>query len=121
MAKILIVEDDASALDTLRRALTSEGHEILTSSDGRDALSILSANFAVVELLITDVSMPDIDGITLVESALKQKVDLPVIVMSGLPGELERAESLGAPSLRVVSKPFSLDEIRKLVHATLES
>jgi len=117
MANILIVEDDASALDMLRRALEGEGHTVVVAGDGREAQAHLSAT----DLVITDVSMPDVDGITLVTGALKTRPDLPIIVMSGLPGELDRAKALGAKNLHTVSKPFTLDAMRGQVRAALSS
>ncbi len=71
------------------------------------------------DVLITDISMPGIDGITLVEGALMARPDLAVVLMSGLAGELQRAETLKSKKVRMVSKPVTLDQIRSEVRAVI--
>ena len=121
MAKILLVDDDQSALDVLRHGLVADGHDVIAATGGTEAQAALAGNASDVDLLITDVSMPDVDGVTLAEGALAAKPGLAVIVMSGLAGELSRAEKLKSARVRFVSKPLSLEQIRVEVRQVLGS
>lgn len=117
MARILLVEDDASTRDMLARALTADGHAVTTAGDGREALDTASATD--IDVVVSDISMPEIDGITLVETLLAQREDLPVVLMSALVDELHRAQSLSGQYVRVIGKPVTLEQIRTEVSAAL--
>ena len=74
---------------------------------------------APVQLLISDVQMPGLDGIGLVEAGLQIAPRLRVVLMSGFADELGRAEHLRSKISRVISKPFTLEQIRTAVKAAL--
>ena len=74
---------------------------------------------APVQLLISDVQMPGLDGIGLAEAALKVMPGLRVLLMSGFADELGRAEHLRSKIARVISKPFTLEQIRSAVKGVL--
>jgi CheY-like chemotaxis protein len=119
MARILLAEDDAAARDLVQRALGLEGHEVVVTQDGLEALEQLQVASARIDLLITDVQMPGLDGISLVEKALGLHPKLRVVLMSGFVGELDRADHLKAKIARVITKPFTLEQIRSAVRAAL--
>lgn len=120
MARILLVDDDQSGLEMLRRGLESDGHSVTAICESRDALDIVKGDPNLFDLLITDISMPDIDGISLASDVLNRRPGLPVIMMSGLADELKRAEALkAAHGVRVVAKPLSLDRVRSEVASAL--
>ena len=73
MARILLAEDDAATRDLVQRALGLDGHEVVVTQDGMEALEKLQAAPARVDLLITDVQMPVLDGIALAEKALARQ------------------------------------------------
>jgi two-component system, cell cycle response regulator CpdR len=118
MARILLAEDDAATRDLIQRALAMDGHEIIVTQDGAEALEKLetSQNF---DLLISDVQMPGIDGIELVEKGLAARLKLRVVLMSGFSDELGRAGHLKGRIARVVTKPFTLEQIRSTVKSVL--
>ena len=118
MARILLADDDAATRDLVQRALTMDGHEVILTQDGAEALERLAAPGGV-DLLISDVQMPGLDGIELVEKGLKASPRLRVILMSGFVGELDRAERLKGKVARVLAKPFTLDEMRSAVKGVL--
>jgi two-component system, cell cycle response regulator CpdR len=118
MARILLAEDDAATRDLIQRALAMDGHEIIVTQDGAEALEKLQAS-PNVDLLISDVQMPGIDGIELVEKGLAARPKLRVVLMSGFSGELGRAEHLKGRIARVVTKPFTLEQIRSTVKSVL--
>jgi DNA-binding NtrC family response regulator len=121
MATILLADDDAAVRDLVRRALTSEGHTVHVTQDGLEALESLEAGVANIDILISDVDMPQLDGISLAEKALAMKPGLAVVLMSGFSDQLERAARLRARQLRSISKPFTLDQIKQVVRSVLNS
>jgi two-component system cell cycle response regulator CpdR len=119
MARILLADDDAASRDLVSRALGSDGHSVVMTQDGSEALDSLNAAPGVYDLLITDVQMPVLDGVTLAEKALTRQPGLRVILMSGYTSELDRAKPLEAKGLSVISKPFTLEQIRASVKRAL--
>ncbi|HXF53276.1 MAG TPA: response regulator [Hyphomicrobiaceae bacterium] len=119
MARILLAEDDKATREVIARALEADGHSVTQSLDGQEALDRLTAAPAGIDLLVSDVEMPGLDGVTLVERALAAQPRLKVLLISGFSGGLERAERLKGAGVRSVSKPFTLDALRSEVRALL--
>jgi two-component system cell cycle response regulator CpdR len=119
MARILLAEDDAATRDLVQRALGLEGHEVTVTQDGVEALEKLQAAATRFDVLVTDVQMPGLDGVGLVEKGLALDPKLRVVLMSGFAGELGRAAHLKARISRVITKPFTLEQIRSAVKAAL--
>ena len=119
MVRILLAEDDAATRDLVQRALGLDGHEVVVTQDGSEALEYLRAAPAPPEMLISDVQMPGLDGIALVEASLKVAPGLRVLLMSGFADELGRAEHLRSKIARIISKPFTLEQIRTAVKGAL--
>lgn len=115
--RILIAEDNSAVREFIVRALAVFKAEIQTACDGQEALTALTES--TFEVLITDIMMPNIDGITL---ALKVGQDYPsmrVIMISGYAQERMRAHNLDSLVHRIIAKPFSLDEICDAVEDVL--
>ncbi len=91
------------------------------TQDGAEALEKLREAPGRFDLLITDVQMPGLDGIALAEAGLAADTKLRVILMSGFADELGRAEHLKAKIARVITKPFTLEQIRSAVKAAWRS
>ncbi len=117
MAKILLVDDDASMRSMVARALTSDGHHVTEASDGEAALETLSKS-SDFHMLLTDVQMPGMDGLTLAGRATASAPALRVIVISALEQQAVNAGKLG-PKARWLAKPFTLDQIRAEVRSAL--
>ena len=120
MARILLAEDTPATSDMVKRALTGDGHDVVVVGDGSEALEHLSAPGAHFDLMITDVQMPGLDGIALIEKAFQIRPDLGVVLMSGFAGGLERAESLKGQVRGVLSKPFTLEQIKAAARDALK-
>jgi two-component system cell cycle response regulator CpdR len=118
MARILLADDDAAARDLVHRALASDGHDVIATHDGAEALERLQAGGAF-DLLISDVQMPGVDGIELIEKAVAVAPKMRVILMSGFAGELDRAKHLRSKIAREISKPFTLEQVRTVVRSVL--
>lgn len=119
MATILLADDDAAVRDLVRRALSAEGHTVHVTQDGLEALEFFNANSGPIDLLVTDVDMPQMDGISLAEKALTAQSNLAVVLMSGFSDQLERAAGLRARRLLSIAKPFTLDQIKQVVRTVL--
>ena len=119
MARILVTEDDDAVRSFVARALTLDGHRIVTAEDGADALETLAREACAFDLLLSDIRMPAMDGIELATKAAPQFPGLPILLMTGYADQRERAEGLDRIVHDVVQKPFSLAEIRTAVRATL--
>src|SRR5215471_19230327 len=70
MARILLADDDAATRELVQRALAMDGHDVVVTQDGAEALERLEAGGGRIDLLISDVQMPGVDGIDLVEKGL---------------------------------------------------
>lgn len=119
MACILLTEDDESVRAFVKRALELDGHQVIEAEDGGIALEILSARHTAFDLLLSDIMMPVMDGIALALAAARDFPDLPILLMTGFADQRERAFGLDSLVRDVVSKPFTLAEIRTAVGRAL--
>ena len=120
MARILIIDDDAAVRGTLRTLLQKAGYETLEAPDGREGSQMLDG----VDVVITDLLMPEVDGVDLLSLIRKSGLDVPVIAMSGggrvdPRSYLEVAKALGAYA--AFAKPFDLDVMLATVREAIES
>ena len=111
MARILLVEDEVTFRSVVTAALTQNGHSVIEAADGRTGLALFKAHGA--DLVITDVMMPDQDGLEVIMEIRSGKNPTPILAMTGHPGEtdlyLRLAKSLGAQ--RILAKPFRMEEL----------
>jgi two-component system, cell cycle response regulator CpdR len=120
LARILIAEDDEPVRAILKRALELDGHEVSAEVDGASALDTLIAENGRFDLLLSDIRMPIMDGIALATAAARDFPRLPILLMTGYADQRERAQDLAALIEDVVTKPFSIAEIRRAVLVVLE-
>lgn len=119
MARILITEDDVAVRTFVSRALQLDGHDIVTAEDGEEALHTLESEDGSFDLLLTDVKMPIMDGIALTHRAARSWPTLPILIMTGYADQRERAIGLEKIVRNIVTKPFSLTDIRTAVSGAL--
>lgn len=119
MARILIVDDEASVRMPLRRALELDGHFVSEAGDGAEGLSRLSDEDGI-ELLISDIRMPIMDGIALTLAVAAERPGFPIVLMTGYAEQRERATELQGLVEDVLSKPFALNEFRAAIKAVVE-
>ncbi|MBF0454056.1 MAG: response regulator [Magnetococcales bacterium] len=123
MAKILIIDDDASIRALLVAVLENENHKIREADDGRKGLRMFQEDPA--DLVITDVLMPEKDGVELIMELKEIDPDAKIIAMSGggrgldATFNLRMAQDFGAQQLMV--KPFSTTEALKAINTVLKS
>ena len=115
MARILIADDEESMRLLVGRAIAMDGHEIVTAEDGAEALEILTEQGGAFDLLLTDIKMPIMDGIALALATARDFPELTILLMTGYADQRERATGLNAIVHDVVTKPFSVADIRTAV------
>jgi CheY-like chemotaxis protein len=115
MPRVLIVDDEDSMRMLVARAIAMDGHDIATAQDGAEALDILSSEQGAFDLLLTDIQMPVMDGIALALAAARDFPDLTILLMTGFADQRERASGLHAIAHDVITKPFSVADIRTAV------
>lgn len=123
MARILIAEDEPDVRTFVMRALSGAGHETEGAGDGSDALEALSrarAGNRPHDLLLTDILMPVMDGVSLALLAARDAPSLKIMLMTGYSGQRERAHGLDAIIHDILLKPFTLDELVTRVAAVLD-
>ena len=118
MARILLADDDAATRDLVKRALEGDGHTVQVTQDGSEALDRVKAA-QPFDLLVSDVEMPLLDGVKLAERASALQPGLRIRLMSGFAEQLVRAKTLKGPHVAVISKPFTLDQVRATVRKLL--
>ena len=117
MARILVAEDEAPVREFVVRALEHAGHEVTSVGDGQRAVeTLITKQF---DLLVTDIVMPEMDGITLALKVSKDRPDMPILMMTGYAAERQRAHNLEALIHKVISKPFSLSDLLVAVDEAL--
>lgn len=116
MTKLLLVEDDDTVRDTLALNLTAEGYEVDTAADGEVGLAMARQGGA--DLLILDVMLPKIDGLTVCRVVRKES-DVPIILLTARGTETDKIVGLETGADDYVVKPFSLGELLARVRAAL--
>jgi two-component system, cell cycle response regulator CpdR len=115
MPRVLIADDEDSMRSLVARAIAMDGHDIVTAQDGAEALDILTREQGAFDLLLTDIQMPIMDGIALALSAARDFPSLTILLMTGFADQRERASNLNAIAHDVITKPFSVADIRTAV------
>ena len=117
---VLLVEDEDKLRDVIRRLLESEGFHVIEAQNGATALQILNdpANHQV-ELVLTDLRMPVMDGRQLAAALARVRPDLPIVFMSGFTAQLMDLR-LVSPHLVVLAKPFKNSDLLATIKRELE-
>jgi two-component system cell cycle response regulator CpdR len=119
MPRILIADDEEAVRGLIARALQMDGHATVTAQDGAEALEILSREAGAFDLLLTDIKMPLMDGIALALATARDFPSLTILLMTGFADQRERASGLSAIIHDVITKPFSVADIRGAVTQAL--
>jgi two-component system, cell cycle response regulator CpdR len=121
MPRVLIADDEDSMRTLVARAIAMDGHVTVTAQDGAEALEILTREHGAFDLLLTDIQMPVMDGIALALSAARDFPHLTILLMTGFADQRERASNLKAIAHDVITKPFSVADIRTAVADALSA
>jgi len=118
---ILLVEDEEAVRSFAARALKLRGYNVLEAAGGEEALDLVKSHAGTIDLIITDVVMPNMDGPTLVRALKRLRPDIQVIFMSGYAEEAFRRNDEKAEDLHFLPKPFGLKQLAAKVKDVLSS
>jgi CheY-like chemotaxis protein len=118
VARILIAEDEEPVRALIARGLTEQGHTVVATADGTEALDALQKEDGF-DLLLADIKMPGMDGIALALAVARDFPKIPILLMTGYADQRERAAGLDALICGIVAKPFNLAEIKSAVAAAI--
>jgi len=117
---VLLVEDEKSLRTLSRHLLELSGYRVIEAGCGQDALRVSASYSQPIDLLLTDVVMPDISGRVLAEELLKQRPNLAVLYMSGYTGQMVGEHGVLAEGSSFLPKPFTREALTSKVRSVLE-
>ncbi|SEG77416.1 two component transcriptional regulator, winged helix family [Actinacidiphila yanglinensis] len=117
VGRVLVVDDDAAIRRSLGRALRLRGFTVAEAGGGTEAIDLLERT--PPDILVLDISMPDVDGIQVCRALRGTGSDLPVLVLSALDEVADRVAGLQAGADDYLVKPFALEELVLRLHALL--
>ncbi len=118
---ILVVEDEEVILELCSRLLTDYGYNVIKSLSPEEALETFSGRAGEIDLLLTDVVMPGMNGKELADLLLSENPDLKVLFMSGYTADIVESRGIADNRCSFLAKPFSIDELSRKVRETLDS
>jgi DNA-binding NtrC family response regulator len=118
MAKILVVDDESSVLQSMGVLLGSEGHEVVPVRDSGKAAELLRTED--YDLLMTDIRMSPVDGMELIKIAHEKNPAMPSIVISAYGSESTEKMALGLGCAAYLQKPFKIQEVLAAVRQALQ-
>ena len=119
-ARLLIAEDDADMRDLLQEVLEEAGYETVLATDGRAALALIERETEQLDLVVTDVQMPNVKGDELLRATRKNRAEAPVIVITAF-GSVEQAvELVKAGAFQYITKPFKTADLLATIHQALQ-
>ena len=115
---VLLVEDEENLHDALKLNLELEGYEITSAFDGNQALQKIQQEY--FDLIIMDVMLPGIDGISITENIRLQNNDVPILILSAKDTSADRVQGLKKGADDYLTKPFNLEELLLRVQKLIE-
>jgi two-component system response regulator MprA len=115
--RVLVVDDDRAIRESLRRALRLEGYDVLTATDGVEA--VVAARRADVDVIVLDIGIPDIDGMGVTRLLRTEGVTTPILMLTAVVAVESRVEGLDAGADDYLPKPFDLAELLARLRALL--
>jgi two-component system response regulator PilR (NtrC family) len=117
--RILVVDDEPSMRDMLRIVLRRDGYDVQVAENGRQAIALLQRE--PVDLLLSDIRMPDITGVDVLRAAKESNRDIVAFMMTAFASTDSAVEAMRLGAVDYFTKPFSMDELRLKVRRHLES
>lgn len=122
MATVLIIDDEKSFRDTLKAFFSGRGHDVIEAANGQRAVDLIETH--EIDLVITDLMMPDRDGVEVIMDIRKRQPEMPIIAVSG-GGFMPAADLLGTVRhlgvKKTLQKPFELEELGDAANEILQA
>ncbi len=118
---ILLVEDEDQIREMAAEILRARGYEVLVAANGSDALEVVAGHAAPIDLLLTDVIMPGMNGRELAEQVAESRAGIKILYMSGYTDGAIFQNGVLDPDTPFLAKPFSMDQLLERVRATLDA
>ena len=115
---LLLVEDDDGVRDFAREVLTRAGFQVLQARHGLEGIAVARAHAYDIDLVVTDVVMPEMGGRQMVEQLRRKRPGLRVLYISGYANDAATRRELGAGEEALLEKPFTARTLRDAVTAT---
>jgi CheY-like chemotaxis protein len=109
---VLVVDDEATIIDMVGRVVADEGFRVARARNGQQALDMIAGEQPA--LIISDIRMPHLDGLVLVQRLREQGIAIPIILISAHYADIE------LPGVAFLPKPFELQALRELIHRVLQ-
>ena len=119
IARMLIIEDTEEVLSALCKYFNQKGFEVISASNGLDALKMIENEKDTLDIIITDLVLPNISGVAVISIVKKKYPEIPVIAITGW-GEHPEALAKEANADIVLEKPFKLPELEKAARTLLK-
>lgn len=116
MSRVLVVDDEPNLLHTVSYALRQDGHDIVTATDGNEALAVFRS--ARPDVVVLDVMLPGIDGLEVCRR-IRRESDVPIVMLTARDTELDTVVGLAVGADDYLGKPFSMRELSARVRALL--
>ena len=116
--KILVVDDDPGTRNALKAGLTSFGYQVLAAADAPEALKIIESSInsvEPVEIMVTDLKMPGMNGLELIRSAKKMRSGLAAILMTAYGDDHIREQVTNLGRCKYIDKPFGPERLQKMI------
>jgi two-component system response regulator PilR (NtrC family) len=118
MSRLLVVDDESAMRDLLRIVLEKEGHEVFTANDGVTGLSLATSRD--LDLVISDIKMPGLDGVGLLAGLRQQGRTMPVIMITAYAESESAIQAMKQGAYDYLTKPFKMEEIKLVIRRALE-
>jgi two-component system response regulator AtoC len=119
MNKILVVDDELNMRLVLKTLLSKEGYEVVTASDGFEALRVLKNDD--VKVIVTDLKMPKLDGMGLLDRVIREYPSTPVIIITAHGTIATAVDALKKGAFDYITKPFEQDELKSIIHKAVKT
>lgn len=117
---VLVVDDETAVRRFAARVLQRDGYEVLEAADGHEALEMLRAGKVVVDLIVSDIVMPRVNGVELMQSVAESHPQVPVVLMSGYATAALSELGIATPC-SILPKPFPAERLLAEVHRCVRS
>ncbi len=118
---ILVAEDEDAVRHLIRDVLRTHGYQVLTAADGREALAIAAQHPGPIDLVMSDVVMPGISGLEVIERLAQLRPRARVMLISGYADDAIAAYGVMDPSITLINKPFQLHDLTRRVREVLDT